>query len=434
MSLVGSLEDLGLGEILQIVSLSRRSGILYLAHQAKKGMIIFKMGQVISASSNEKKDNFVTNLIKMDYMNPDNVKSSYAFWKAENMRIPYSQYLLQKFNVPPDVMNELHSNLIEKTIYGFFGWPEGTFNFELKENESELEAILNSPLLSILEQGLSPQFLAMEGSRLYDEMKRSQPVVVKPKDEKHIKPAEALREDIKILPDEISLNYYAPDKAKDLKEKAQEVGTFNLNSVLNDISASLEQGESLFPDIEPVTRTAHSPVLELLKSMMGELMNPDTVPEVSLLVLRFASELMNRAILLLVKKDEICGLGGFGIRLKDNNPDKVVREIKIPLNEPSIFSESIAKKFSLKKKLEPLPWHEYFLKKLGGGTPAEVYVAPIFTVGKITALLYGDNLPENTAIGDTDSLDIFLNQAGLAMEKAFLRRKLQKMKIKNDSD
>ena len=37
MSLVGNLEDLGLGEILQIVSLSRKSGVLQLNSRDRDG-------------------------------------------------------------------------------------------------------------------------------------------------------------------------------------------------------------------------------------------------------------------------------------------------------------------------------------------------------------------------------------------------------------
>ena len=51
MSLVGNLEDLGLGEILQIVSLSRKSGILALHSKGREGRVVFRQGQVIRATS-----------------------------------------------------------------------------------------------------------------------------------------------------------------------------------------------------------------------------------------------------------------------------------------------------------------------------------------------------------------------------------------------
>ena len=50
MSLVGSLEDLGLGEILQIISLSRKSGTLELRSDQREGHILFLDGEIRGAS------------------------------------------------------------------------------------------------------------------------------------------------------------------------------------------------------------------------------------------------------------------------------------------------------------------------------------------------------------------------------------------------
>ncbi len=52
MSLVGSLEDLGLGDILQIVSLSRKSGLLSIHSDEGEGRIVFCDGLVHSSPPN----------------------------------------------------------------------------------------------------------------------------------------------------------------------------------------------------------------------------------------------------------------------------------------------------------------------------------------------------------------------------------------------
>ena len=49
MSLVGSLEDLGLGDILQIISLSRKSGDLLLRSARGEGRILFQEGLIRGA-------------------------------------------------------------------------------------------------------------------------------------------------------------------------------------------------------------------------------------------------------------------------------------------------------------------------------------------------------------------------------------------------
>src|SRR5215470_15925942 len=50
MSLVGSLEDLGLADILQIVSLSRKSGMLVLRSDSGNGRIVLRDGLVQGAA------------------------------------------------------------------------------------------------------------------------------------------------------------------------------------------------------------------------------------------------------------------------------------------------------------------------------------------------------------------------------------------------
>ena len=52
-----------------------------------------------------------------------------------------------------------------------------------------------------------------------------------------------------------------------------------------------------------------SPGLHLLRGMLQELNNPSLGGGIILLILRFASELMNRAVILLVKDEEIVGSG-----------------------------------------------------------------------------------------------------------------------------
>ncbi len=49
MSLIGSLEDLGLGDILQIISLSQKSGLLSIRGEGREGTIILQEGLVRGA-------------------------------------------------------------------------------------------------------------------------------------------------------------------------------------------------------------------------------------------------------------------------------------------------------------------------------------------------------------------------------------------------
>jgi len=64
------------------------------------------------------------------------------------------------------------------------------------------------------------------------------------------------------------------------------------------------------------------------------------------------------------------------------------------------------------------------ISRLGACVPAEAYVAPIESGGRIVALLYADSAPESLPTADTTILEIVLHEAGLALERALLERAL----------
>jgi hypothetical protein len=175
----------------------------------------------------------------------------------------------------------------------------------------------------------------------------------------------------------------------------------------------------------PSQSVTQSTGLALLRGMLDELNNPALGGGIILLVLRFASEFMNRAVVLIVKRDEIAGLGQFGIDDKNGLADVKVRNLQIPRAEESLFSKVIETQAPAKEAPDDSRLNHYFVEQLGGVAPVEYFVGPIVSEGKVVALLYGDNLPEMKPIGDTDSLEIFLSQAGIAMEKALLQRRLK---------
>lgn len=142
------------------------------------------------------------------------------------------------------------------------------------------------------------------------------------------------------------------------------------------------------------------------------------------MVLRFAAEFMNRAIILMVRRDEIVGLGQFGIEETGGSADARVRRLRIPRNGESLFSAILEAKHPAVVRPEPAVWNRYLFEHLGPEIPDEVFVGPIVSEGRVVAILYGDNLPDKKPIGGTEALEIFLSQAGVAMEKALLERKL----------
>ena len=124
-------------------------------------------------------------------------------------------------------------------------------------------------------------------------------------------------------------------------------------------------------------------------------------------------------------KDEIAGLGQFGIQDADRSADALVRSLRISRDGDTFFRRVIDQPFPQRIRADEDSGCRTLCERLGGGVPSEMFLGPLTSEGKVVAILYGDNLNSGGAIGDTEGLEIFLDQAGLAMEKALLQRRLR---------
>jgi len=168
------------------------------------------------------------------------------------------------------------------------------------------------------------------------------------------------------------------------------------------------------------------PHMARLSSYVNELNRQDISGEITLLALRFASDFVNRAILFLLRKEDIKGLGQFGVDLGEGlDPDTVVRSLNLPLGEGSIFKQVAQHRQSYKGPPTGSDLEKALFKTLGGGVPGEIFIGPIVSMGKVAVLLYGDDYPMGKGLEPTHTLDIFLSHVGLALDRAFLEMKLK---------
>ena len=164
--------------------------------------------------------------------------------------------------------------------------------------------------------------------------------------------------------------------------------------------------------------------LALLREMLAELQNPRATSEIGLLILRFAAELLNRAVLFVVKGGQAVGLGGFGVEVAGGPDRRGIRGFAIPLDQPSLLEEVVRRRSSVQGPLAPCAWNQALLDQLGGKTPADAVALPLVSGGKVRVVLYGDNLPEQRPAAGTRALELFLSQAGLTLEKVLLEKKI----------
>ncbi len=461
--------------------------------------------------------------------------------------------LVSDFGVDREDIEKAVREQVEKVVYSFFSWDEGSFSFELGD-PGELAATNLNPLQFMLDSGLNPQWLAMEGSRLLDERRHRgetddeqgeslvdiDQLLAEVKGEAVTGKSVASEAESQLLAHRFIVVDDDPDTAEQsatlLQERKAQVHVFtNYLSFLGAVEGAdpqsttlvidlimprrdgsgvlgglglLEEVRQKYPDFQVLVMSDHpnqeaeqsvrnfgvptlfpkpkktdvlddrgrdglialvdaiialsekptddehaaegmynigaellkemgevatevspqaslqSPGLHLLRGMLQELSNPSLGGGIILLILRFASELMNRAVILLVKEEEIVGLGQFGIELEGESADVRVRNIKLPKAEKHVFTEALQSFAPYRREPRETELNNYFFDQLGGERPGEVFVGPLISEGRVVAVLYGDNLPDEKPVGDTESLEIFLSQAGLAMEKALLERRM----------
>lgn len=137
MSLVGTLEDLALCDLLQILSLAGKSGLLRLETSEGEGWILFAAGQVAGAGTKA---------------GPPDLG---ALLRAHD---------LDAAAADPARVEALRRDAAEAAVVQMLGWRDGAFRLEASEDEAHALATglrLSTPIPS--------QYLALEGVRMFDE-------------------------------------------------------------------------------------------------------------------------------------------------------------------------------------------------------------------------------------------------------------------------
>jgi len=392
MSLVGRLEDLALPDIFQIISLSKKTGTLIVRSRRGTGMVVFKDGQVIQAANDTIREPLGNILVSQGLLDAATLAKALDRQKQTPEK-QLGMLLVEMGAIEQQTIDGMIRKQIEEIVYDLLAWEEGFFNFELGDIAPK-DAIEVNTQDFLLRSGINTEFLLMEGTRLLDERRKGQP-----------RPAPAPAK--------------PPAAAPAFTPAAAPV------QIASPSHTSYEPAREEFRNrIETETPTKQ---ITTLKSMFDELRFPTATAEVTLLILRYASEVVNRAVLFMAKKEEVRGLGQFGIELKGASADKVVRNIRISLGQPSLFQTVIENRRSFVGPPDPNENNNYLLQELGGAKPDTVVAIPLIVDGKVALVVYGDNLPDRRAITGIETLEIFMNQAGMALEKALLEKRLAEM-------
>ncbi len=166
----GKLEELGLDEILQIVGVSRRTGILTLKSRGREAVLQFRDGLLVRVTSTGFQQSLGELLVRNGSATPEMVEQALAIQQQEQFRERIGTILHHRFNVDLQLIETTVREQISNVLMTLFAWSEGSFDCSAREVET-VDAAYLDPVQLILELGENaPDLLVAEGVRLQNDL------------------------------------------------------------------------------------------------------------------------------------------------------------------------------------------------------------------------------------------------------------------------
>ena len=200
---------------------------------------------------------------------------------------------------------------------------------------------------------------------------------------------------------------------------------FLLESGLATDTVLLDFTEKMTALDEPASASVDVPTgLASLKALMAEIRSPEFTGEVGLKILNYAQQILPRTVLFFVRQNLFIGLGKRAGGLPDRDNANIAK-IKIPCEGVSILSDAAGLKATCRGPLDPTEWNLYLISKLGGIPPGEAVALPMIVNQKVLLVLYGDDAGQGEPLPTLEDLELLVLQAGLAMEKTLLEKRIE---------
>lgn len=166
----GKLEELGLDEILQIVGVSRRTGMLTLKSRGREAILQFRDGLLVRVSSTGFQQSLGELLVRRGAATPEMIQQALVIQQQEHFKERIGTILHTRFKVDLLVIEQTMREQINNVLMTLFVWTDGTFDCTSCEIDTVDGAYLDPVQLLLAMGDTSPEQLVAAGARMQEEL------------------------------------------------------------------------------------------------------------------------------------------------------------------------------------------------------------------------------------------------------------------------
>ena len=158
MAIRGSLKEASLPDMLQLLSMGKKTGCLSVTHRQSFGYIYFERGRICYASIVNRRDRLGDVLVKSGIITQAQLDAAIAVQdRRRDKRL--GELLVEGGALTIEALHRAIEVQIQEAVYFLFTWNQGTFNFEADVVPDQHDHVVS----------INPESLLLEGARRVDE-------------------------------------------------------------------------------------------------------------------------------------------------------------------------------------------------------------------------------------------------------------------------
>jgi len=156
VAIQGSLEEASLPDVLQLLSLGKKTGCISLTERSMEGSIYLDKGRVSHAAVVNRRDRLGDILVKSGRITQEQLTEAVA---AQTREKRISQILVESGQIDRAEIDKFVRAQVEEAVYFLFTWRTGTFTFQSKVKPENIDFLVS----------IDPEGMLLEGARRVDE-------------------------------------------------------------------------------------------------------------------------------------------------------------------------------------------------------------------------------------------------------------------------